>query len=145
MTSSNGSGLFAIAIPELREIGVRRAYCRYDGGNDEGFSWLDSIEMRDDEWITGAELVQRLQKGQLLDKLCAADMLSRIDGMSDQQLLEDVIDHWLGDEWAAMLLGESFGTGEYSMYGAFTVDLDACTIIDDRNADPIVQNIAIAE
>jgi hypothetical protein len=30
------------------------------------------------------------------------------------------------------------------MYGAFTVDLEACTITDDRNAGPVVQNIKIA-
>jgi hypothetical protein len=30
------------------------------------------------------------------------------------------------------------------MYGAFTVDLEACTIRDDPNADPLVQNIRIA-
>jgi hypothetical protein len=46
--------------------------------------------------------------------------------------------------WASMLLGEGFGTGEYSMYGAFTVDLETCAITDNRNADPIVENIQIA-
>ena len=43
-----------------------------------------------------------------------------------------------------LLLGRGFGTGEYCMYGAFWVDLEACTIIDDGNADPVVQNITIA-
>jgi hypothetical protein len=51
----------------------------------------------------------------------------------------------LCDEWASMLRGDGFGTGEYSMYGAFTVDLETCAIIDDRNADPIVENIRISE
>ena len=50
----------------------------------------------------------------------------------------------LSNEWASLLLGESYGTGEYSMYGAFVVDLDKCTITDDPNADPVVQNIDIA-
>jgi len=57
------------------------------------------------------------------------------------------LDHILFDlcnEWASMLLGEGFGTGEYSMYGAFTVDLETCAITDDRDADPIVENISIA-
>jgi hypothetical protein len=58
--------------------------------------------------------------------------------------LRDHIHHWLCNEWAAMLLGDSYGTGEYSMYGAFTVDLEACTIADDPHADPIVENISIA-
>jgi hypothetical protein len=145
MQQQDRQQLFAIAIPELRASGARRVYCRYDGGNDEGFSWLDGIEMQDGARITGAALAQRLQEGPLLDKLIAADMLNRDVGQSAQQQLQDVMSDWLCAEWATMLLGEDFGTGEYSMYGAFTVDLDACTIIDDRNADPVVQNIEIAE
>ena len=43
-----------------------------------------------------------------------------------------------------MLMADCYGTGEYSMYGAFTADLEACTIVDDRNADPIGQNIRIS-
>ena len=35
--------LFSTMVPALRSLGVRRAYCRYDGGNDEGFSWLGSL------------------------------------------------------------------------------------------------------
>jgi len=137
--------LFAIAIPDLRQIGALRAYCRYDGGNDEGFAWLDRFEMQDGKRLTAAELAPRLQDVKLLDKLYAAQVMRRHGGMSDQQRSEQFIVGWLCDEWAAMLLGVGFGTGEYSMYGAFTVDLEACTIIDDPNADPIVQDIKIAK
>jgi hypothetical protein len=42
----------------------------------------------------------------------------------------------LCSEWAALLMGDGFGTGDYSMYGAFMVDLDAHTVTDDRVADP---------
>jgi hypothetical protein len=132
---------FAVIIPELRKIGARRACCRYDGGNDEGFSWLDSIEIQNGGRINAVGLARRLLDVQLLDKLDLA--LGLNDSRSDQQRLDDVVSELCG-EWACMLLGEGYGTGEYSMYGAFTVDLETCTITDDRNADPIVENIRIA-
>jgi hypothetical protein len=101
--------------------------------------------MQDGKRITAAELAAQLQEVQLLDKLCAAEVVRRRDGVSDQQELEQFLGDTLCAEWAAMLLGNGFGTGEYSMYGAFTVDLEACTIIDDPKADPIVQDIEIAQ
>jgi len=137
--------LFAVVIPELRAIGARRANCRYDGGNDEGFCWLDSVEMEDGGRITAAVLVERARDAQLLDKLYAAELMGRFDGMSDQRQLALFFHGYLCVAWASMLLGDGFGTGEYSMYGAFTVDLDTCTITDDPGADPIVQNIRIAQ
>jgi len=65
--------------------------------------------------------------------------------MSDSEQLRFFVLERLCEEWAEMLLGRGYGTGEYSMYGAFTVDLDTCTVTDDSNADPVVQNITIAE
>jgi hypothetical protein len=137
--------LFAVVIPVLREIGARRAYCRYDGGNDEGFSWLDNVEMQDGARIGTDALEQRLSDVQLMEKLYAAGMMKRTDHMSEQEHLKSFVRYSLCDEWATMLLGSGYGTGEYSMYGAFTVDLEACTISDDPDADPVVKNIEIAE
>jgi hypothetical protein len=34
-------------------------------------------------------------------------------------------------------------TRPFYLYGAFTVDLDARTIVDDRNAAPVVENMEI--
>ena len=39
-------------------------------------------------------------------------------------------------EWGAMLLGQSFGTGAYEMFGGFSVDLVDCVVTDDRHATP---------
>jgi hypothetical protein len=137
--------LFAVVIPALRAIGARRAYCRYDGGNDEGFCWFDSIEMEDGGRITAAGLVERARDAQLLDKLYATEVMRPSDAISDQQRLDDFVRYDLCDEWASMLLGDGYGTGAYSMYRAFKVDPDACTITDDPGADPIVENIEIAQ
>ena len=128
-------------VPVLKELGVRRIYCRYDGGNDEGFAWLESMELRDGARIDGD--ARRDVQAQAL--LQATDRVKDSGAVTDEAFLANPGCGWLCDEWAMMLLGDSFGTGEYSMYGAFTVDLDACTISDDSNADPVVQNITIDE
>ncbi len=136
--------LFAIAIPELQNAGVRRAYCRYDGGHDEGFAWPARFDMQDGGRLSPRELAEQLRGAGLLHRLYAADVVDRPMGASPDQETDVAVLGWLCDEWASLLLGTGYGTGEYSMYGAFTVDLDACTITDDRNADPIVDNIQIA-
>jgi hypothetical protein len=131
-------------VPELRKAGVRRLYCRYDGGHDEGFSRLDHAEMTDGARLDAGALRQRLFDAGLLDRIYAAGMMRASARITAQQQFELFIDFDLISAWASMLLGDSYGTGEYSMYGAFTVDLETCTITDDRNADPVVKNIKIA-
>ena len=139
--------LFSVLISALRDFGVRRAYCRYDGGNDEGFSWLDHFERNGGERIdTGALLAQLFATG-VLDKLHEGGFMEHLRGAPAEKRmagLKEFVLIWLVDEWASILFGGGFGAGEYSMYGAFTVDLDECTITDDPHADPVVENIRIA-
>ncbi len=143
--------LLSIMIPALRQIGGRRVYCRYDGGHDEGWAWFDNLELQDGERVDLDALGQRLHDIQVQTSLRSAgfelrDVYSMRTGASpsDQGALKGLVEDWLCHEWASMLLGGSFGTGDYSMYGAFTVDLETCTITDDPGADPIVENIRIA-
>jgi hypothetical protein len=124
----------AFMVPALREMGARRVYCRYDGGHDEGFAWLDHVEMRTGEKIDVDALSQHFTKPNGLTRFHDLGIESFADGLG-----------WLCDHCVAMLLGESYGTGEYVMYGAFVIDLDECWIADDEGADPVVKNIAIAE
>jgi hypothetical protein len=144
---------FALGVSALRKAGVQRLYCRYDGGNDEGFSWLDRAEMTDGARLDAGAISGRLAEAGLLDRIFAAGIMHPSTHIArrfpdpEQQVreqLREFLDLSLVNEWATMLLGSSYGTGEYSMYGAFTVDLEACTITDDRNADPVVENIEIA-
>jgi len=139
--------LFAIMVPALQSAGVRRAYCRYDGGNDEGWAWLDHYQIKGGDRIELDVLAKQLYEMNVYDQLCASGFDAHLKGTaSDQKIFElRGFASGLAHDWAMLLLGESFGTGEYSMYGAFTVDLDACTIIDDPHADPVVENIAIAQ
>ncbi len=138
--------LFAITIPALRSLGVKRAYCRYDGGNDEGFAWLDCYEKQGGDRIDLDVLAKQLFEMNVHDQLRAAGFDAYPPGSSDHQKISELkgFASGLSQDWATLLLGESFGTGEYSIYGAFTVDLEQCVITDDLNADPVVQNIEIA-
>ena len=139
--------LFATRVPPLRAAGAKRAYCRYDGGNDEGFSWLDHYESESGDRLDLDALAARLLAMGVHDQLPAIEARSQSAAIFKHQKLaelRDVVSDQLVEEWAMLLLGRGFGTGEYCMYGAFWVDLEACTIIDDGNADPVVKNITIA-
>jgi len=139
----------AIVIPALQQIGGRRIYCRYDGGNDEGFAWFDSLELQDGRRIDLGALTERLHDAGVHAILRSAgvelkDPFSRsaVGDELERGALKDFVDMVCHD-FATMLLGQSFGTGEFSMFGAFTVDLEARIISDDPRADPVVQNISI--
>ena len=133
----------ALLATGLREIGARRAYCRYDGGNDEGFAWLDHVEMKTGERLSPEEIGRRLAESNLLERLVAANLMWSDSLQAPEEAVRSIVRDTLAVEYAVMLLGKGFGTGPYFMYGAFTVDLDACTILDDRNAEPIVENIRL--
>ena len=135
----------SIVIPAFREAGVVRVYFRYDGGSDEGFVWVDRFELRDGQRLSFEAMSPKLLAAKLVEKLEAADVFKHWQEAPAEAKLRGVFDGWLDVIWADMLLGQGFGTGEFSMYGAFTVDLDACTITDDPNAEPIVQNITISK
>jgi hypothetical protein len=145
---------FSITVPALRDLGARRVYCRVDGGNDEGFSWLDHYEAREGNKLDVEALATLLYEKGLYDKLEAAGLKDemrtpandpRKSDASDSRkaALKTLLSERLVEKWASVLLG-GFGGGEYSMYGAFTVDLEECTVTDDPHAAPVVRNIEIA-
>lgn len=127
--------LFAIMVPALRQLGGRRVHCVYDGGNDEGFAWFGSLETAESA-LTLEEVSDRLTGTGLTEKLLQAEMVQEHADQprSEREHLREILEYWLPEEWAVLLLGWGFGTGAFSMYGAFTVDLENCTITDDRDA-----------
>jgi len=136
----------SIVIPALQQIGGRRIYCRYDGGNDEGFAWFDSLELQDGRRIDPDAVAQRLHEAKVDARLLAAGVEPTSSRSSDNpvaQALKEFVE-LLCEDWATLLLGRGFGTGEYSMFGAFTVDLATRTITDDPGAEAVVQNIRIS-
>lgn len=135
----------ALNTAALRQIGVARIYGRYDGGNDEGFAWLDHAVTGTGEKLSLDELATRLAETDLLERLLAVKLAFVRDEDNDRvAIMRSIAGDGFSVDCAMLLLGNGFGTGAYWLYGAFTVDIDRCTIVDDRNAEPIVENIQLA-
>lgn len=130
-------------IAEVRRLGARRIYGRYDGGNDEGFAWLDRVEFANGETLSAKQTAERLRDSGAQSRLIEAGFITQIENYSAHQQFDDIIRYSLVEDWATRLLGRGFGTGEYYLYGAFTADLEAGTLTDDRRAEAIVENIEI--
>ncbi len=137
--------LHAIALvgAALSEAGAKHVYCRYDGGNDEGFAWLDHVATHTGEKLSGKDIAARLTGRGLASRMAAAGLLYAPPDDADVAFLQSLVADGFAIDCALLLLGSGFGTGPFYLYGAFTVDLEACTITDDRNADLVVGNIAI--
>ncbi len=92
-----------------RALGVRRVFGSYDGGGDESFTYFRAVEMSD-------------------GRVIAAEPFRNEAGRIDcDQLIENA---------AAALMG-SFDAGEFVLHGVLTIDFDACTITDEKNADVV--------
>jgi hypothetical protein len=129
-------------LEAMTVLGVVKVYCRYDGGNDEGFAWFDHAQTATGQRITLDDLVPTLKSGPA--KKYFDQRSSWQADMSDAVLVEDALAFPLTNKWAAALLGgRGFGTGEYLMYGAFVVDLVAGTMTDDPAASVAVRHIEI--
>jgi hypothetical protein len=125
----------------LKASGVAKVYCRYDGGNDEGFAWMDHAELGSGEELDMAALAKRL----IANGVSVRKRMPWHKDWSDERVIQEMLDFDLAVNWAAALFGgHSFGTGNYSMYGAFAVDFVAETITDDPKANPVVRHIEIA-
>lgn len=141
--AANRANLFSTLVPAMQSVGVTSVCCVYDGGNDEGFAWLKSCANAEGT-LSKDDLVKSLMTTDIVTKLKDVELI-RDNNQPDVQALESLLDDWLAPEWGCLLLGEGFGTGPYTMYGAFTVDLQTLTITDDRNATvPQDGNISIA-
>ena len=134
----------AAAYAMLREVGLVRFRVRYDGGHDEGFAHADGGRTADGTDWPADRLVAELATPERIGALRSAlhqeppgassnwppDHYAELDAAS---VARDVLDA-LGDEMASCLLGQGYGTGEYSMYGAFTADLTTGTLSDEPDA-----------
>lgn len=94
---------------KCRAAGIKRVFGGYDGGGDESFTHCRSIEIND---------------GRLIP---AATTGGNVNGIDCEQLIEH----------AAFALLGSFDAGEFVLRGAVAIDFDACTIVDERDADVV--------
>lgn len=142
--ATNRANLFSTLVPAMLSVGVTSVRCAYDGGNDEGFAWMESCTTADGI-LSKDDLVKCLMTTDIVARLKDVELI-RGSNQPDDQALMSLLDDWLAPEWGCLLLGYGFGTGAYTMYGAFIVDLQAMTITDDRNATiPKDGNMSIAE
>ncbi|MGD1942937.1 MAG: hypothetical protein ACFB0G_16675 [Leptolyngbyaceae cyanobacterium] len=116
----------------LTELGVTSVYCRYNGGHDEGFAYLSGVKLKD-EIIEFDDLKHQLAEGSLGIK--KSKNLNRyysyIGSPSKEQCVEFYLDGF-ARFLATRLLGQGYGTGEYSMKGAFKANLKTGQITDEQ-------------
>jgi hypothetical protein len=122
----------------LAAYGVQSLYCRFDGGMDEGFAWLDHAI------VDGAQLSPQDLGAMLAAKGAAAPLRAKPSfahgaNKPDAEWLESLASDWLSPHLAGLLLTPSFGTGEYLMYGAFFFDLASGEIREDPQAAAVSQ------
>ncbi len=121
----------------LRELGVRTVYCRYNGGGDEGFAQLSGVKL-EDKIVEFTDLKQQLTEG-LLGSKTSDKYLRRyysyssfgFEEPSRGQRVEFFLNLFAGF-LATRLLGQGYGTGEYSMKGSFRANLETGEIIDEQ-------------
>jgi hypothetical protein len=114
----------AVWAAAFRAAGVRRVLMRYDGGNDEGFTHFEALEMADGRRLTRQDPTAR-------DVVRAA-----IEATGDKVYLDGFDKHGyleILDDAAVAFLGPGFGTGSYEMFGAITIDCEGCTITDEQD------------
>lgn len=126
----DGRRFFAAITPAFRAAGIKAARCRYDGGNDEGFSYFEHYLSAAGEEVSPDVVAQRLAATDIGARLRALHP-DRTAVPTGAELGEEI-----ALEGAVMLNGTGYGNGPYLMYGAFTVDFDACTLTDDPQAAP---------
>ena len=118
-------------LQELRRLGVTRFVVNYNGGSDEGFAHLGRV--RTAKGSTGqTKLIEQLQDGPLGEKPEARNTFyspQREAQLTRNDWTRDALD-LLVYELAVQLLGRGYGTGDFSVEGAFIADLELNTLTD---------------
>ncbi|MCA9173376.1 MAG: hypothetical protein KDB14_02690 [Planctomycetales bacterium] len=136
--------LFALLVPALRSVGGTHVYCAYDGGNDEGFAYFQHLQVGNEQWKASLT-AEALANTNIVKRWQSVPTFAPREGVAPQAHLAELLES-VAEVWATMLLGSGFGTGPFQMYGAFTVNLQDCTITDDRDAHPLPHgNLEIAD
>ena len=120
----------------LAALGAKTVYARYDGGNDEGFAWFDHCGMADGSTRDADQVAADLE---------AAGISTGLRTWGVKSPTRNALDEFMATTWAVHLLGRGYGTGEYVIYGAFSVDLTSGLVTDDVNPAPITRNLRFKE
>jgi hypothetical protein len=104
--SINANAIYNVSkhAQTLRELGVKRFFARYDGGNDEDFVHFIGVEM-----TNGQKLARDEAKFPSVEAIANSAVTA--------------------------LMGGGFGTGPFEVFGAITIDCEACTITDEKDTN----------
>ncbi len=137
------TGPVATVYAMLRSIGLIEFHVRYDGGHDEGFAHADGGRSADGTLRSIESIVDDLATPDNVSALGKAfsavadrrhhSVREYYAKLTPSDFVKQMLDE-LADAMAGCLLGKGYGTGEYSIYGAFTADLTTGSLIDDANA-----------
>lgn len=142
--AGNCSAVTKVLWDVLVGKGFTAMRCHYDGGYDEGFAYFDHAEANGVAFTAG-ELGELLAdtpvpEAALLvydDPAYPEDVRQRMReqqaARTPAQRVADALEE-LAYETASQLLGEGFGTGEYSLRGQYRVELNARRIVDLEGA-----------
>lgn len=128
----------------LVEKGFTIANCRYDGGNDEDFAYFGNA-VKNGQASTARQLIEILSDSPIKDVVpfvcddsrypdeVRKQMLDRFNAMPVSKRIEEALAEF-ATAAADALLGEGFGTGEFSIRGRFWVDLQTGQVTDLEDA-----------
>jgi hypothetical protein len=81
----------------LKASGVAKVYCQYDGGNDEGFAWVDHAELGSGEKLDMAALAKRL----IANGVSARKPMPWQKDWSEERMVQDMLDFPLAANWGS--------------------------------------------
>ncbi len=135
-------GLAALMFEMLVKQAATKLRITYDGGHDEGFAHFDGAWIGDTELsaeIMMSRLAEDGAKPRILEAIKkpgstnwynAEQMFSAATPVKAVGYAMDDLAHKLAEK----LVGDGYGTGEYQLYGAFTVDVQTGRLLDDPAA-----------
>ena len=123
-------GTARLVFDVLRGLEATAIQGRYDGGGDEGFAHFEEAIVHAKR-IGLKELAHQLADGPLGDVPDDSwiSPASYLEALSRSERAKEALD-WFAFALATCLLGQGYGTGEYSMYGLFHADLTTGRLID---------------
>ncbi len=127
-----------LVLEALRKLGATHFRVRYDGGYDEGFAYPESLKFVAGERTADEVISDLVKQLPLIQQFRETGIVQRQNYF--EKLANDLVIKYAFDNFAMALsirlLGRGYGTGEYELYGAFTIDLNTGDMVDDPNAQP---------
>lgn len=133
-------GPAALIYRAVVDAGGQRFRVRYDGGHDEGFAHADAVWFGDgSEAQSVVDLSRRWASSPLVERIgTAVRERHPNDFHHTTYAFRPAPEQWvdlafceLAEAVVSALLGDGYGTGEYSLYGACVLDLATGEITDD--------------